>query len=148
MKTYKEKTIDAIKLLIKKYEILRNLNIFSMAKSEVIDKIVKSGHKDLFLVRSSFGLYYNPSPLCPLCKIYARNQNNCKGCVLARKNGEPACQDSGYYEKIKNKRRIRFWKTVLPIIEKIDKKYFTPSKWNYKKFETIYRLQNQIMNGS
>lgn len=79
---------------------------------------------------------------CPLCHIYGPMLTNstCKGCPLANHNGNLGCKEFisypnnwyTYNMKIKKyKQRIKFWKKVIPILESLPAKIFTPSGWRY-----------------
>lgn len=118
MKSYKQRTIDGCKELIKRYT------------------------------------ENNPSYRCPFCNIYrvGNDRKGCVGCFMHKikifNNGHYGCTTFSssitaafMYNKTQKQRlrRAGFHKKCIPILQKIDAKYFTPTGWKEAAFKKIKR---------
>lgn len=97
---------------------------------------------------------------CPLCKMYYyENEFECIGCILAEPNGSCGCCKFASYKKASRaytkvarertstgnnvnlseevlvtfKTRANFFRKIIPILEELPNRKFTPSGWTYFK---------------
>lgn len=118
MKTYKERTIDACKELIDKYE--------------------NPDRKDFFLSCCCplCQIYYYKKHTCKGC--FMSNFGGSMGCINFRSFKEASENlkiiEDYYYtdESMKYlKKRAKFFRKIIPILKKIPAEQFTPSGWKY-----------------
>lgn len=105
---------------------------------------------------------------CLLCDIYYKSDAKrseefpCAGCFMGD-NGPDACSFMITYSLAANylyhiipleevhftgyEIRARFHELAIPILEKIDEKYFTPDGWEYEVFDEIRELDRKLAEG-
>lgn len=129
-KTKKERTLEAHRLLINKYELVLQEISFHFNDTIITD-----------FIRNDIGLSMAVED-CPLCHIHFIKDGNCKGCPLANRLGNIGCIGFSSYSAIimsthiselkkALKRRILFHKTALISLKYKPERFFTKSGWEY-----------------